>query len=134
LLIHRTFIEAVPCIAAEARQNDIRHNGADAKRLARKGNVERVAHEAAAAIGADEMADTNLLFASFADKPRRHAIFVLLQSDQLASELWPLSELVESLAHHPLGQELQCQQREVIRLGRCRVLMRVNRLGPCMRH
>jgi hypothetical protein len=64
LLIHRTFIEAVPCIAAEARQNDIRHNGADAKRLARKGNVERVAHEAAAAIGADEMADTNLLFAS----------------------------------------------------------------------
>jgi hypothetical protein len=124
LLIHRTFVEAVPCIAAEASQDDIRHNGADAKRFAWKADVERVADEAATAIGADEMAHANFLFASFADKPRRHAILVLLQSDQLASKLWPLPKLAESLAHHAFGQELRHQQRDVIGLGRRRVLMR----------
>jgi hypothetical protein len=114
----------VPCIASEAREDDIGHNGTDAKRLAQKADVERVAHEAVAAIGADEIARPNDLFTSFADKPRRHAVPVLLQSDQLASELGPAPELDEALAHHAFGEELRHQQRDVIGFGGRRGLMR----------
>ena len=78
---------------------------------------ERRMDEAAAAIGADQIAHPNDLFAGFADKPGRHAVPVLLQPDQLASELWPVSELDEAPAHHAFGQELRHQQCDVIGLG-----------------
>jgi hypothetical protein len=56
LPVHRAIVETVPCLASETRQDDIGHDGTDAKRLAREFDAERVAHEAAPAVGADEIA------------------------------------------------------------------------------
>jgi hypothetical protein len=47
-------VEAVPRIALQACQDNVSYDRAHAKRLARKADVERVPHEAAAAIRAGQ--------------------------------------------------------------------------------
>src|ERR1700722_9960906 len=123
LPLHRTFAETVPCIASEPGQDDIGHNGADAKRLAWKTDIEPVTHEAVAAIRADEIAHANDLFAGFSDKLRCHACLVLLEADEFASVLDPTTEFDEALAHHAFSQELRHHQRDVIRFSCVCILM-----------
>ena len=114
-------MEAVPGVAVQPRQDDIGNNRTHAKRLAGKANTKRVTHEAAAAIGADEVARSNDLLAGFAGEPRGHAISILLQTDQFAAELHTVAELEQTFAHHAFGQELRHHQRDVVGLGRRRV-------------
>jgi hypothetical protein len=56
----------------QSRQDDIGHDGPDAERLDGKTDIERMAYEASAAIGADEPAHTDEFIAGLAGKPRRY--------------------------------------------------------------
>ncbi len=85
----------------------IRDDGADAERLAGKADAEGVAHEAAPAIGADEIARGDALVAAAPRDNGRHGVLVLGEALQLAAELDAMAELGQALAHHAFGQELR---------------------------
>jgi hypothetical protein len=121
LPVHRPLVEAVPCRSLQSRQQDIGHDGTNAKRLAGKADVERVTQEAAAAVGADEIAYPHDLLAGLASEPRSDAVLIMLQAHQFATELHFVAELDQALAHHAFGQELRHHQRDVVRLGRRRI-------------
>ncbi len=74
--------EAVPDVAAEALEIDIGDNRTHAQRLAGEADAERVAHEATAAVSADEEARADGFAAGLCDD----ALVVLRKAGQLASE------------------------------------------------
>src|SRR6202034_711216 len=123
LAIHIALVEAMPGIAFQTRQGDIGDHAAHAKRLARKPDAEHLAHETAPTIGTDEIARTDELFTDFAGELHRYPILILLQADQLASEMRPVPEFNEAIAHHPFSEELRHHPGEGIGFGRGRVHM-----------
>ena len=107
--------EPVPGVTADALQFDIRDDSAHAQRLAAKIDAQRVPHEAAAAVGANEVAGAHDL----ASNLRSDAFGVLREAGQLPPELHLVSEPGETLAHHCFGEEPRHHERRAIRFGRC---------------
>ena len=106
--------EAMPDVAAEALEIDIGDNRTHAQRLAGEADAERVAHEATAAVGADEEARADGFAAGLGDD----ALAVLRKASQFASEFGRCAEFGQTLAHQGFGEELRRHQRPAIRLGR----------------
>ncbi len=104
----------MPGVTADALQLDIRDDGARAKRLAGEADAQRLTHEAAAAVGANEIARAHY----FAPNLRGDASGIRRKPGQLPHELRPVAEFGETFAHHCFGDELRDHQGRVIRLGR----------------
>jgi hypothetical protein len=103
----------VPGVATDALQFDIRDDRTRAKRLAGEIDAQRVPHEAAAAIGADEIACAH----DFAPDLRGDAFGVLREAGQFPAKLRLVAEFGETLAHHGFGEELRHHQGRAIWLG-----------------
>ena len=85
--------------------------------LARKSDVERAPHEAAAAVRADQVTGPDSLLTVRAGDAGGHALSVLRKARQLAAELRAASQLCQTLAHRSLGQELRRHQPHPVGLG-----------------
>ncbi len=86
-------------------QRDIRHDCANAQRLAGKA-LERVADETAATIGTDDVAHTDDLFTRLADQTCCDPFVVLREADEFAAELRAAPEFDKPLAPTGLVERL----------------------------
>src|SRR5580658_654685 len=111
----------MPDLATDAGRHHVGHYRPHSQRLAGKFDLERMAHEAAAAIGADEIANADGFLPLLARNCRREVLFVLLETDQLASEFRLMAKLGQALSKRGLGQELRNHQRDLIGLRRRRL-------------
>ena len=80
-----------------------------------------MAHEAAPAIGADEIAHANGLLAALPASCAVTPPSSCSKPTSVAAEFRPVPKLGQALAHHAFGQELRHQQREAIGFGGRRV-------------
>ena len=109
-LFHVVFVEAMPGVPAEAGQGHVGHHGADTEGLARKANVERMPHEAAATIGGDQVADAHGFRARIADQLRGYAIRILFD-DSHDTGIYSWDYL------HTLGREQAKMGKEQAKMG-----------------
>jgi hypothetical protein len=101
----------MPCIARQAGQYEVGDQAASAEGPAWKTNIKRPPHEAATAIGANQVTASDTRLARTVPQRGGHASIVLPEAEELAAEFGTLSEFEQALAHHPLGQELRDHQR-----------------------
>jgi hypothetical protein len=116
-------LEAMPCQPIEPVERDVGDERADAERVAGKADVERMAHEAAAAVGADQISHADLMLSTVVGNARDHRIGILREAGKPATEARAVPQLGEPLAHHRLGPELRDHERAGIRFGRARRAM-----------
>lgn len=85
--------------------------------FSRKVDRQCMANKTAATIGSDEEPGTENLLAALLFDPRRNAIVVLLETDQLRPKVWIMAQFGKPLPHDGFGCELRQHQRRSIGLG-----------------